>query len=244
MDARVSALIAGAWFCALIEGSSAYAKAGDDAEVAERLIALLKAGCSVVSEHQSLINDPSKGKKGFTGEFVERAIMEKFQAETHVDLAHVDGLPQNDLLLTLLQSERDVVFDAQPAIDRQGIGFKGFIPSTFARKVGNKFLAKTGVKIKFARTGYRFADDKPDGFEAEVLRMFADSRHPKGQRYTRLTVVNGKSVMRAMYPEYTDTPCPVCPGNFNSEYESAGQHNETGAGRALACAISVVIPMR
>lgn len=240
----MSSLIAGVWCCALFAGSPVYAKGGEETEVAELLIALLKAGCSVVSEHQPLINDSSKGRKGFTGEFVERAIMDKFRTETQIDLAHSNGLPQNDLLLTMLQSEREVVFDAQPAIDRRGIGFKGFVPSKFVRKAGDKFSSKTGIRVKFARPNGRIAGDEPDDFEAEVLRMFADSRHPKGQRYTKLTVVNGKSVIRVLYPEYSDATCPVCPGNLRSAHESAGAHNQLGEGRDLTCAISVVMPVR
>jgi hypothetical protein len=112
LNARVSSLIAAVSFSALIESNVAYARAGEVVEVAELLIALLQAGCSVVSEHQPLINDPSRGNKGFTGEFIERAIIEKFQANTHIDWAQAKNLPQNDLLLAMLQSERDVVFDA------------------------------------------------------------------------------------------------------------------------------------
>jgi hypothetical protein len=242
LNARVSSLIAAVWFSALIESGAVYAKGGEEVEVAELLIALLQAGCSVVSKYQPLINDPSKGNKGFTGEFVERAIIEKFQANTHVDWAQAKTLQQNDLLSAMLQSERDVVFDAQPAIDRQGIGFKGFLPSVFARKTGDKLFTRTGVKVKFARAGDLTDGGKPDDFEAEVLRMFADTRHPKGQRYIRLTVVNGKPVLRAMYPEYADAPHTVCPRKLSDAHESAGLHKQR-AEEALACAISVVMPL-
>ncbi|HKO31396.1 MAG TPA: hypothetical protein VJU54_09665, partial [Nitrospiraceae bacterium] len=68
MKVRMSSLILGAGLCAMVVGMHSHARAGDEAETAELLIALLKAGRAVVSEHQALINDPSKGNKGFTDE--------------------------------------------------------------------------------------------------------------------------------------------------------------------------------
>ena len=45
--------------------------------------------------------------------------------------------------------------EAQPVINRPGIGFKGFIPAVFARKTGENFYKKTGVKLKL--TGNRLS---------------------------------------------------------------------------------------
>jgi hypothetical protein len=39
------------------------------------------------------------------------------------------------------------------------------------------------------------------------------SHHPKGQRYAKITVVNGKPVMRVRSPEYAAAWCLVCHGN-------------------------------
>lgn len=44
-------------------------------------------------------------------------------------------------------------------------------------------------------TDYRFSGNKPADFETENLRMFADSRHPKGQSYGRNTLVAGKPAL-------------------------------------------------
>jgi|GEM_PF-7079181 len=59
----------------------------------------------------------------------------------------------------------------------------------------------------------------------------------------RLTVVNRKSVLLAMYPEYADVTCPVCSGTIRSERALTGMHNQA-AGGELMCAISVVMPVR
>jgi general secretion pathway protein A len=244
MKARMSLVILGAILCAMVAGMPAHAGAGDEAETAELLIILLKTGRAVVSEHQALINDASKGNKGFTDKFVGNEIIDKFKAKTRIDLARPIGIPQSALLLAMLESEREVVLEAQPVINKQGIAFKGFIPSVFARKVGQKFFGKTGIKMKLTGVEYRFAGNKPDDFEAEVLRMFTDSRHPKGQQYAKVTMVNGKPVMRVMDPEYADGTCLACHGGPKGERDITGMKKEGWKEGELAGAISVVMPMR
>jgi hypothetical protein len=244
MTARVSSLIVGGGLCAVLVASLAHAKTGDEGEFAELLIALLKAGRAVVSEHQPLINDASKGEKGFTDKFMNAQIIEKFKAKTRIDLSRPNDIARGDLLLAMLESEREVIFEAQPIINKQGIGFKGFVPSVFARKVGQKFFGKTGIKVKLTGTDYRFAGNKPDDFEAEVLRMFADSRHPKGQSYAKSTTVSGRPVMRIMDPEYADATCLTCHGSPKGERDITGMKKEGWKEGELAGAISVVIPLR
>jgi Protein of unknown function (DUF3365) len=175
---------------------------------------------------------------------VARQVIERFKAKTRVDLSRPNGIPQSGLLLAMLESEREVVLEAQPIINKQGIGFKSFIPSSFARKAGQKFFAKTGIKVKLTGADYRFPGNKPDDFEAEVLRMFADPRHPKGQQYAKATMVNGKPVMRVMDPEYAGTTCLICHGGPKGERDMTGMKKEGWKEGELAGAISVVMPMR
>jgi hypothetical protein len=244
MRARVSLLIVAGGLCAVVMAGLAHAKTEDEGELAELLIVLLKAGRAVVSEHQPLINDASKGEKGFTDKFVNAQIIEKFKAKTRIDLSRPNDIAQGDLLLAMLESEREVIFEAQPVINKQGIGFKGFAPSVFARKVGQKLFGKTGIKVKLTGTDYRFPGNKPDDFEAEVLRMFADSRHPKGQSYAKSTTVSGRPVMRMMDPEYADASCLTCHGSPKGERDITGMKREGWKEGELAGAISVVIPLR
>lgn len=244
MGIRVSPLLVGIGLCATLSGTPAQAGAGDEPETAELLIALIKVGRTVISEYQPLINDAGKADKGFTDEFVGREIVERFKAKTRVDLSHLRGIPQEAILLAMLEAEREVVFDAQPVINRKGIGFKGFSPSVFARKAGHKFHQKTGITVKLTGTDYRFPGNKPDDFEAEVLRMFADPRHPKGQLYARMSVVNGKPVMRVMDPEYAGATCLTCHGGPKGERDITGMRKEGWKEGELAGAISVVMPIR
>ena len=46
------------------------ARAGNEVEVAEHLIELIKIGRGVISEHQATINDATKAEKDFTGDFI------------------------------------------------------------------------------------------------------------------------------------------------------------------------------
>lgn len=232
----------GLW--AVITASPTHAKTGGETEVAELLITLLKAGRSIVSEHQDLINDARKGHKGFTDEQMNRQLIERFKAETHIDLSQPNTLPYRDLLLAMVQAEREVIFDAQPVINKQGIAYKGFGPSVFARKAGQKYFAKTGITVKLTGMEHRFPGNQPDDFEAEVLRMFADPRHPKGQPYAKATIVNGKPAVRVLTPDYAEAGCLACHGSPKGEWDMTGMKKEGWKEGALAGAISVVVPIR
>jgi hypothetical protein len=111
MRVRVSPLAAGIGLCAVLMGlpactkmDAAYAKTGDEAEIAELLITMVKIGRTIVSEHQALINDATKGNKGFTDNAVGRMIMERFMAETRIDPSNPAGYPHSEILLAMLQS--------------------------------------------------------------------------------------------------------------------------------------------
>lgn len=242
MKVKIAALMLGAGLCMM--GMPSSVRAGDEAETAELLIELLKAGRAVVSEHQTLINDASKGNKGFTDEFLAQQVVEKFKAKTRVDLSRPSGVPQSGVLLALLEAEREVVLEGQPVINKQGVAFKGFIPAAFGRKAGEKFHKKTGIRLKLTGIDYRYPGNKPDDFEAEVLRMFADARHQKGQQYAKATMVGGKPVMRVMDPEYAGATCLTCHGEPKGQRDITGAKKEGWKEGDLAGAISVVVPMR
>lgn len=244
VNVRITSLILGVALCGSVMGMPLAVHAGDEAETAELLIDLLKAGRAVVSEHQELINDSSKGNKGFTDEFFAQQVIEKFKTKTRVDLSRPNGVPQSGILLALLEAEREVVLEGQPVINKQGVGFKGFFPAVFGRKAGEKFYKKTGIRLKLTGTDYRYPGNKPDDFESEVLRMFADARHPKGQQYAKATMVGGKPVMRVMDPLYASPTCLTCHGGPKGERDITGTKKEGWKEGDLAGAISVVVPMR
>ncbi|MDZ4732237.1 MAG: DUF3365 domain-containing protein [Nitrospirota bacterium] len=222
---------------------SAPAGAGNEAGVAEHLIELVKIGRGIVSEQMQNINDPSKADKGFTGDYMSRQVLERFKEATKLDLRIPNVVPQANLYLSLIQVEKEVVDQAQPVINKAGISFKGFIPVVFARRVGEQFYKKSGVRVKLTAIEYRNANNKPDDFETEVLRMFGDPRHPKGQSYVRSTMVDGRPVLRMIDPEYAGTTCLACHGGPKGARDVTGMRKEGLKEGDLAGAISIVLPL-
>ena len=218
--------------------------ANETTEVAEHLIELVKIGREVVSEHQVTINDATKAEKGFTADFVADQVMERFKKKTKIDLRVPNVVPQANFYLALVEAEKEVVDEAQPVINRQGVGFKGFLHAVFARRVGEHFYKKTGVRMKLTGIDYRTPKSKPDEFEQEVLRMFSDPRHPKDQVYVRSTTVDGRPVLRMMDPEYASASCLSCHGAPKGEQDIAGMKKEGWKEGSLAGAISLVLPLK
>jgi hypothetical protein len=239
---RMTSLAAG--FLGLLLLWGGHAQANSEVETAELLIKILQIGRGVISEHQALINDPSKANKNFTGDFVAGQVIERFRKQTRIDLSRSNGLPQAGLFLALVESEKEVVDESQPVINKQGVGFKGFLPAVFARKSGERFYRKTGIRLKLTSADYRYPGNRPDDFESEVLRVFADSRHPKGQAYSKATMIDGKPVLRMMDPEYAAASCLNCHGSPKGERDITGMKKEGWKEGELAGAISIVLPMR
>ncbi len=226
----------------LVTGSPVHA--ANEAETGELLVKLVQAGRGVVAENQELINDASKGDKGFTPKVFEGKQIAKFKEKTSIDLSKPDGSSQTRQLLALLEAGKEVVEDNQFKINKQGIGFKGFIPAVWGRLTGEKFGQKTGIKLKLTGMDYRFPSNKPDEFEAEVLKLFADASYPKGKEYTRMTVVNGKPALRMMAPEYAGKGCLGCHGEPAGERDITGNKKEGWKEGGLAGAISLIIPVK
>lgn len=240
---RISAM-AVAVLTAICIGAPVSASANSEAETAELLIKLLQVGRGVLSEHQAMINDASKGDKGITGDYVANQVIDRFRKATKIDLSRPSTVPQAPLFLALVESEKEVIDEAQPVINKQGVGFKGIIPAVFARKSGERFYRKTGIRVKLTSIDYRFPGNRPDEFESEVLRIFSDARHPKGQPYSRATMLDGKPVLRMMDPEYAATTCLSCHGNPKGERDVTGAKKEGWHEGDLAGALSIVIPMK
>lgn len=219
-------------------------RAENEAEMAGHLIELVKIGRVIVSEQMENINDASKADKGFTGDYMASQILERFRKIRKLDLRIPNVVPQANLYLALVQSEKEVVDEAQPVINRAGISFKGFFPAVFAQRVGEQFYKKSGVRMKLTAIDYRNTNNKPDDFEAEVLRMFSDSRHPKGQPYVRSLMADGRPVLRMMGPEYAAPTCLVCHGAPKGERNVAGTKKEGWKEGDFAGAISIVLPLK
>jgi len=214
------------------------AYAADEAKTAELLVKVLKAGRVVVSEHQELINDAGKGDKGFTADSFEKKWAEKFKEMTKGDM------PKSAPVAALVESGKEVVGDSQALINKQGMGFKGFLPALWGRKAGEKFTKKTGIGLKQTATQYRFAGNKPDEFEADVLKQFSDAGYPKGKEIVKTVSMGGSQALRYMAPEYAAKSCLTCHGEPKGEKDITGMKKEGYKEGDLAGAISVVVPVK
>ena len=81
---------------------------------------------------------------------------------------------------------REIVDEHQTTINKRNIGFKGFVPATFARLVNERFTLKVGnearIKVTAPRELVRNRKALPDPFESEAIeKNFRSPDWPKGQ---------------------------------------------------------------
>lgn len=225
------------------------ARANPDAVETGRLLAVLHdSGRVTVGANQSLINDPEKGNKGFTPEVFEKQVIEKFKERANVDLVNLktEKVPDlaKKLLPQLVDSMKQVVADYQIVINKQGVGFKGFIPATFGTQAAAKFRAKTGVYLKQTMNPPRNPKNTPDEFEAKVLKTFANPSYPRqGEKIVSETVDGGKA-LRVMLPLFYLKGCLSCHGEPKGEKDISGYMKEGGKEGDLGGAISVKIQLK
>jgi hypothetical protein len=225
------------------------ARASPDAIETGRLLAVLHdSGRVTVGANQSLINDPEKGNKGFTPEVFEKQVIAQFKERANVDLTDLknEKVPElaKKLLPQLVEAMKQVVADYQIVINKQGVGFKGFIPATFGTQAAAKFRAKTGVYLKQTMNPPRNPKNTPDEFEAKVLKTFADPEYPRqGEKIVSETVDSGKA-LRVMLPLFYLKGCLSCHGEPKGEKDISGYMKEGGKEGDLGGAISVKIPLK
>jgi uncharacterized protein DUF3365 len=242
MKRSVSLSIIGAFLLASLWTVPVHAVS--EAETAELLVKLMQAGRTVITGHQDLINDPTKGDKGFTPQYMAERVIQKYKEVAQVDLSRTGVTPQHRLLLTLLDCGKEVVAEAQPIINKQGVGFKGFIPAKWGRLAGGKFTQRTGIVLKLTAQEYRHPGNRPDEFENEILKMFTQPTYPKGRGYSRVLTVDGKPVLRYMAPEYANGRCLQCHGEPRGIRDISGFKREGYREGDVAGAISLILPIQ
>jgi hypothetical protein len=225
--------------------------ASEEAIETGRLLAiLLDSGRVVVGANQALINDPDKGDKGFTPEAFEKQLTEKFKERAKVDLSKLkdEKVPHmaKELLPQLVDVSKKTVADYQPVINKQGVGFKGFIPATFGTQAAAKFTAKSGIYLKQTTLdGFlRNPKNKADEFEAGVLKKFADPSYPRqGEKIVSEQVDGGKTT-RVMLPLFYGKGCLNCHGEPKGEKDISGYMKEGAKEGDLGGAISVKLAQK
>jgi general secretion pathway protein A len=215
-------------------------------ETTARLLAiLLDSGRSVINENQSLFDDQGRAEKGFTPDVFERQLQEVFRNRTGIDLRDLNSarVPSGgkNLLKDLVEVSKQVVADAQPEINRKDVGFKGFIPAVFGERVGRRFTAKTGVRLKQTALAVRNPANVADAAERVALEAFADPSYPREKAISEVT--NQSKALRLMFPLYTTRQCLDCHGEPKGQLDRTGYPREGLKLGQNAGAISVMIPL-
>ena len=207
-----------------------------------KLVALLfDTGRIVVGEFQEVINDKSKGHKGFTPDIFAQDVIEKFEKETKLswdNLAEESIPPQaKKLLPVLLEAQKSIIQERQTLINLKGVGFKGFIPATFGTTASLRFRSMSDVYLKQTASVVRNSRNTPDQYELSVLKKFSSPSYPHGKSLAE-TIDGGKKV-RLMVPLYYQEHCLSCHGGPKGARDKTGHPKEGGKLGEIGGAISV-----
>ena len=210
-----------------------------------RLAAVLRAGRSVVSANQTLINDPEKGDKGLTGAVFLTQVTEAYLKANGIGPLDGDLSPtERTLTEAQLAAMAEVIDENQDLLNTPGMGFKGFIPALFARLVNERFAEKAGTiaEVKVTAPPYLIRNRKarPDPWEAAVIKdRFEAPGWEKGAAFAEEVTEDGKPVFRMLIPEYYAASCLTCHGAPKGEVDVTGFPKEGGHEGDLGGAISI-----
>lgn len=228
-----------------LAGAGLVRASSDHEALATDLAVMFRSARKVISVNQGLINDKTKGDKGLTGAHVVAETRQNYASATGHPLELGSGL-EAQLKQAMLDSVDEVMGNAQTLINRQGMGFKGFLPAVFAKQVADAFgkRASGAASIKLtAPTEYvRNRANWPDEWETAMIDgKFKSAGYPKGQAFAEQTSHGGKPAYRLIIPEYYSESCLGCHGEPKGERDVTGGKKEGGKAGELGGAISVSI---
>jgi Protein of unknown function (DUF3365) len=219
----------------------------EEEQIALRLADLLRAARAVISAKQELINDPTVGDKGLTGDAVLAETIARFTESTGMDPREVDP---DSRLAPLLEAQlaaiEEVMEEAQPSINQPGVGFKGFVPAVFARMVNERFKAKVGdraeIKVTAPAVLVRNRMARPDDWESEhIEKQLLAPDWPEGQVLSTVAQSDGREAFRMLVPEYYTAGCLTCHGEPQGEIDVTGYPKEGGKLGDLGGVISITL---
>jgi len=219
----------------------------EEERAASSLAVMLRAARAVISNNQAMINDPDRGDKGLTPDKILGDSAAIYKAQTGVDPTTMD--PQT-LHGRLLRAQMDaiakVMADVQPIINQPGIGFKGIIPSAFARMINDEFEERMSheavIKITAPPNLIRNRKARPDAWESDMIAAhLVKPDWPKGQSITAHADARGRPAFRFLIPEYYTASCLSCHGSPKGEIDITGYPKEGGHEGDLGGVISISI---
>ena len=213
----------------------------------QEIARLFRAARKVMSDHQALINDATKGDKGLDAATVVRKTKENFQA----DLGRsVDDTPAASPIgvadAALLAAVAEVMADAQPLINEPGKGFKGFLPAVFARQVADKFTARMNgrmaIKLTAPKDLLRNRANRADEWESAAIETkFRSAGWENGRVFAEAADHKGRPAFRYLLPEYYGASCLACHGEPKGQPDITGGVKEGAKLGDLGGAISIAI---
>ena len=217
-------------------------------ETGRLLATLLDAGRVTVGLNQGLLNDPSKGDKGFTPEVFETQLIALYKERMGIDVSNIQDAPipemAKPLLTRLVEESKKTVASYQTVINLKGVKYKGLIPATFGTETAKRFQNWSRVYLKQTAPDHflRNKKNKADAFEQTAMQSFAPSDTHDPQALLSKTIPEEKAV-RVMLPLYYEPACLSCHGAPKGERDISGYTKEGGKEGELAGAISVKLPL-
>jgi Protein of unknown function (DUF3365) len=221
--------------------------ATEDQEIALNLADLLRSARAVISAKQDLINEPSGGDKGLTGDVVLDETIALFQQDTNLDPRAVDPSSRlGRLFQAQMAAIKEVVDEQQGTINRSDVGFKGFVPAVFGRLVNERFKQKVGdeaqIKVTAPPELVRNRGARPDAWETtHIQEDLLAPTWPRGQVFSAMTEQDGREAFRILVPEYYSAGCLTCHGEPKGEIDVTGYPMEGGQLNDLGGVISITL---
>jgi hypothetical protein len=219
----------------------------EDAQIANSLATMLRAGRTVVSKHQDDINNPELGDKHFDSKTVLNEAIAAYQKSSGVDPVSIDPNSRHGRLIRMQMDAITEVIDAhQATINRKGVSFKGFIPAVFGRltneSFGRRAVGLAEMKVTAPPQFIRNAKAKADDWESGVIRdQLLQASWSKGQPFVAMTQINSKPAHRTAVPEYYGASCLSCHGSPQGEIDITGYPKEGGKEGDLGGVISITL---
>jgi hypothetical protein len=221
--------------------------AEEDARIGKSLATLLSAVRTVISKNQDRINDPNVGNKGLDGKAVVAAASKLYQQNAGSAPTSTDPNSLHGKLIRMQIDAIAEVMDAhQETINRQGVGFKAFIPAVVARLVneafGRRAVGLAEMKVTAPPQLVRNPKVQPDEWELDIIRTrLLSPSWPKGQSFAASVEKNGKPAQRMLIPEYYGASCLSCHGSPQGEIDITGYPKEGAKEGDLGGIISITL---
>jgi hypothetical protein len=130
-----------------------------------------------------------------------------------------------------MEAIREVTDEHQDFINREGVGFKAFIPAVFGRLITERLGEKVGdlaeIKITAPPHLVRNRKARPDAWELKVIEeKLATAEWTRNQIFAESYQSKGRDAFRVAVPEYYSASCLSCHGEPKGEIDITGYPKE------------------